>query len=254
LLFVYFAKRCVWRRFNIIGRISPGHRWANFDTIRKVGKFCLYVIVIFATALFGGWLGNFVDMLIQSNQIELPGDWTVRHWLWIGGAVFGAIGYPMGWITINGHAFKLSRNDDNKKQQTQESLGNEPTEIDVPAKVFSSAAMFGLLGAFLGVSLGGSLLLIWFSLSMSPWPPAGWMESVSVKSADLSSVYLSSADQSAVDGSLQRNGGMTTSHPIAIYCFLGPVVLLGILGVFIGGVGAACGWIRDIPTKKRGTS
>ena len=160
----------------------------------------------------------------------------------------------MGWITINGHAFKLSPNDDNKKQQTQESLGNEPTEIDVPAKVFSSAAMFGLLGAFLGVSLGGSLLLIWFSLSMSPWPPAGWLESVSVKSAELSSADLSSADQSAVDGSLQRSGGMTTSHPIAIYCFLGPVVLLGTLGVFIGGVGAACGWIRDIPTKKRGTS
>lgn len=161
----------------------------------------------------------------------------------------GAIGYPMGWIKISGHAFKLSRNDDNKKQQTQESLGNEPTEIDMPAKVFSSAAMFGLLGAFLGVSLGGSLLLIWFSLSMSPWPPAGWLESVSIKFAD-----LSSADQSAVRGSLQRNGGMTTSHPVAIYCFLGPVVLLGTLGVFIGGVGAACGWIRDIPTKKRGPS
>jgi hypothetical protein len=241
---IYFAKRCVARRFDITGRISPGHGWANFETVRKAGKFCLYIIVIFATAFIGAWLGSFVDMLMQSNQIELPGDWAIRHWLWIVGAVFGAIGYPLGWITINGHTFRLSQNNDNKKQQTEERPKNERTEIDVPAKVLPSAAMFGLVGAFLGLSLGGILLLIWFSLSMSPWPPDGWLESVFVKSADVS----------APRGSLDRDGGFATENPFAVYCFLGPIVLLGTLGVFIGGVGAACGWIRDIPTKKRSSS
>ncbi len=219
----------------------PEYGWANPETALKAGKVYLYVIVIFATAFIGAWLGSLGDMLLLSIKMELPGGWAVRHWLWIGGAVLAAIGYPLGWITINGYAFSFSKKDHNKKQETETTSTSEPQEFGAPAKVLPSAAMFGFFGAFLGLFLGGSLLLIWFSLSMSPWPPEGWLESLSAESADLS----------APRGSRGREGGLTTRHPIAMYCFLGPIVVLGTLGVFIGGVGAACGWVKDVPTKKR---
>lgn len=229
----------------ITGRIDSDFGLSVFKTVLKIGKFYAYVIVIFAAAFICAGLGSFVDMLVQAIKIELPGSWPVRHWLWIGGAVFGAIGYPLGWIAVDGHKFRsfqngLDREQDSNEPDSEQDYGMDENEIEVPSRVLPTAAMFGLLGAFMGLFLGGSLLLIWFSLSMSPWPPAGWLESVSAKSADLSSPH----------GSPDRESGFTTSYPVAIYCFLGPIALLGILGVFVGGVGSACGWIKDVKKKK----
>ena len=222
--------------FNISGRTGKEHGLKIFEQVMNVGKLCVCIIVVFATAFIAALIGSFVDMLLQTAQIDLPGDWPVRYWMWIGGAIIGAVGYPLGWITINGKKFSFSRNDENEEQEIESEISSTESKVELPAKVIPTAGFFCLVGSFLGLFVGGSLLLVWFSLSMSPWPPEGWLESVSAKAVDLS----------APRGSLERDGGMTTQNPIAIYCFVGPIAILGLLGFFVGGIGAACGWVKDV--------
>lgn len=205
-----------------------------------IAKVFQYVFAMLLVALIAAWLGSLGDVLLLFFKIELPGGWAVRHLMWIGGALLAAIGYPLGWIEINGRKFELFDKKNKKSQKPEEPKADDELQDEgTPSKILPSALFFGFVGALLGLMLGGSLLLIWFSLAMSPWPPGEWLESLSARAPD----------PSAPPGSLDREGGLTTSHPAAIYCMLGPIVLLGILGVLVGGVGAAFGLVKDPPRE-----
>jgi hypothetical protein len=67
---------------------------------------------------------------------------------------------------------------------------------------------------------GGSLMLLWFSLTLSPFGPESWNASLSL--TDLS-----------VNQSRHRHA-MATNHPIAFYAFFGPIVLGAIAGAVMG--------------------
>jgi hypothetical protein len=68
------------------------------------------------------------------------------------------------------------------------------------------------------------LMMCWFSLSMSPFAPGGWLDAIDFVS----------------DAETRRQGGMglTTSNPIAISLAISPALILGTLA-FVGGAVAS---------------
>lgn len=152
-----------------------------------------------------------------------------------------------GWFVGAGLAFfgTVTQNQKLKKRSFQVSVDHEDEpENPAPKKrkkkrrtkpsgILSSIAFFGFAGGFLGLMLGGSLVMFWFSLSYSPFAPAGWASSVSV-------------EQRQEPGSGQTKSMMTTNHPVAFYLFGTPIVLGITAGALAGGVGAAMGKVEDI--------
>ncbi|QDT99572.1 hypothetical protein [Gimesia aquarii] len=152
-----------------------------------------------------------------------------------------------GWFVGAGLALfgTVTQNQKIKKRSFQVSVDHEDEpETPAPKKwkkkrrtkpsgILSSIGVFSLFGGFLGLMLGGSLLLFWFSLTYSPFAPAGWASSVSV-------------EQRQEPGSGQTKSMMTTNHPVAFYLFGTPIVLGITAGALAGGIGAAMGKVEDI--------
>lgn len=211
--------------------LKQGDRLFEFSFL--IVKCYQYVVVVFLGALIGGWLGSAGDLAIRFLEIESPV--VVRHACWIALGIITAVGYPLGWVKVNGKRFKLFED----KARTKSREKDIPQEKGEPSKIIPSALFFALVGAFIGLMFGGSLTLTWFSVAISPWPPEGWLEAVS----------SSGPDVTAAIGSMEREGGMTTDHPIAAWLFFGPILTLAAMGLVIGAVGAAMGWITEPPKK-----
>ncbi|MEQ8855220.1 hypothetical protein [Gimesia sp.] len=191
--------------------------------------------LVFAN-LFG--LGAFLIQEIGSDNqraasLELYRWWMhCGWWVGVGLALTGAV---------------------TRKRATQTKTAGEQTTADADAEsadlatpesgkwktvgkrsgVLSSIAFFGCAGGFAGLMLGGSLLLLWFSLAYSPFAPAGWAGSVKV-------------EQRANGHLIENERVMTTTHPVALYAFGVPIGLGATAGAIIGGVGAALGKVEDV--------
>jgi hypothetical protein len=63
------------------------------------------------------------------------------------------------------------------------------------------------VGAVLGMAVAAQLVLIWFSIAVSPFAPQGWARSI--------------------------YGVMNTKHPLAFLLFLGPIVLFALVGAIL---------------------
>lgn len=152
-----------------------------------------------------------------------------------------------GWFVGAGLAFfgTVTQNQKIKKRSFRASADHEDeSEEPVPKKrkkqrrskpsgILSSIGFFSFFGGFLGLMLGGSLLLFWFSLTYSPFAPAGWASYVSV-------------EQKQEPRTGHTKSMMTTKHPVAFYLFGAPIVLGITVGVLAGGVGAAMGKVEDV--------
>jgi hypothetical protein len=101
-----------------------------------------------------------------------------------------------------------------------------------PCGVLGSIGVGSLAGALLGLFLGGSLLLLWFSITYSPFAPAEWVESVSL-------------EKQPIDGALRERRVATTRHPIALYAFVGPIVVGAAAGGLLAGTDTAIQKFRD---------
>jgi hypothetical protein len=93
-----------------------------------------------------------------------------------------------------------------------------------PRGVLASAGVGALCCGLLGAMLGGSFLLLWFSLAYSPFSP-GWDKSLALK-----------RDQNS--SGMRRHWVHTTSHPVALFAFFGPIAAGAVSGAVIGGVGS----------------
>lgn len=88
--------------------------------------------------------------------------------------------------------------------------------------LLASVGWGGVFGALIGAMFGGTLVLLWFSLTYSPFAPQSWVGSVSVERQ-----RTTSARQESV---------LTTDHPVVFYAFGVPIVLGATAGAVLGGV------------------
>ncbi|MBN73010.1 MAG: hypothetical protein CME32_27460 [Gimesia sp.] len=191
--------------------------------------------LVFAN-LFG--LGAFLIQEIGSDNqraasLELYGWWMhCGWWVGVGLALTGAVTRKRSTQTKTVGEQTTADADTESADLARPESGKWKT-VGKRSGVLSSIAFFGCAGGFAGLMLGGSLLLLWFSLAYSPFAPAGWASSVKV-------------EQRA--GSLlpENKEVMTTTHPVALYAFGVPIGLGATAGAIIGGVGAALGKVEDV--------
>lgn len=189
--------------------------------------------LVFAN-LFG--LGAFLIQEVGSDSQRAASVEPYRWWM------------HCGWFVGVGLALTgaVTRKRASSKQTVdpQTKADKESTDLATPESgkrkktgkrsgILSSIAFFGLAGGFAGLMLGGSLLLLWFSLAYSPFAPAGWAGSVKV-------------EQRANARFIENERVMTTTHPLALYAFGLPIAVGATTGAILGGVGAALGKVEDV--------
>lgn len=193
--------------------------------------FITYVFVVLLLGFLGGWVGNFANIGLQF----LGDGWVRGHeWGWTIGAVFALVGWPLGWVTLNGKQgwlpkrrklFRMARGRRRRKTEP------EP-DIHSLLGVARISALLAALGIGLGLAGGLMLALGWFSLSMSPVAPDEWFESVEYHRRE--------------PGELQAHrdhdtphGAMTSDHPMLAWLVLTPPAILGLLGAVLGAIDGA---------------
>lgn len=143
-----------------------------------------------------------------------------------------------GWVlgvvvALTGVIVKMRRKSRKKSARKQKSRGDaaeqnadsqQITQTGRRLGFLASTALGGLGGSLVGGMFGATLILLWFSLTYSPFAPQGWGSSVSV-------------ERRRVTASGRREPVLTTDHPVAVYAFGIPFVLGGIAGAVFGGVG-----------------
>ena len=87
----------------------------------------------------------------------------------------------------------------------------------------ASTALGGLGGALLGGMLGGTFLLLWFSIAYSPFAPRLWVSSLTV-------------ERQRAGSSVRIEPVTATNHPTAQIAFGAPLLLGAITGAVFGGV------------------
>ena len=199
--------------------------------------------VIWMTAL-GGFLGANLAGVIGSSffvpenkavyvQPWVHGGWCVGALLAPGGAIAGKLRMQSG----SGFSFQ-KKNTDEDEPRSDENTSETPTahqnaeESSKQSGVLSAAGGLGLIGGFVGVIFGCSLLVFWFSLATSPFAPSGWASSVEVKRERVKQGQIAQPVS-------------TTNHFVALYLVLVPAAIGLTTGVVGGGVGAAFGKVRD---------
>lgn len=209
-------------------------------TLGKLFAKCYGLLLVVAVGglvfanLFG--LGAFLVQEISSDHQRAPATEPFQWWMhcgWLVGVGLALVG-----------AFTKKRTSKKRSAARQAETDNEPEDLATPESgkwntvgkrsgIFSSIAFFGFAGGFAGLMLGGSLLLLWFSLAYSPFAPAGWASSVNV-------------EQRANSRLVENQEVMTTTHPVALYAFGIPIALGVAGGAVLGGVGAAMGKVEDV--------
>jgi len=195
-------------------------------------KLVCYVFFILAFALAGAYFGSFVDPLLRHIGQEGVGHGRCAGWML--GALTAAIGLPMGWVKIGGKRFSFPRRAPRrrkkilprvrKRKASEDGQGDEPTRV---GEVFKTGGTLGLIGSVCGLFLGAYLVVIWFSLAMSPFAPGGWFESITFEQdSHRETTPLARQDEPAMS--------MSTKNPVAWYFFLSPVVILGAVGAISG--------------------
>lgn len=107
-----------------------------------------------------------------------------------------------------------------------------------PLGIFGSAGVGGLIGGFLGLMLGGSFLLLWFSITYSPLAPTAWISSLSLERQPIRSAG-------------RKEPVVTTDNPVALYAFFGPIALGAATGVLLCGIGTA---VEELKSRRGSTA
>ena len=195
----------------------------------KIGALVVKGYVLLLTMAVGGLFGanvfGFFALLvtfITSDRTHAP-DTTITTWCAHGGWFIGVGVALLGSIMQRRKAAK-SRSRHAEQHHTKQGWPAAKGRLESagePMGVLSSTFWGGLIGGIGGFVLGMSFLLLFFSITYSPFSPKGWVSSVHVERPET--------------GSTEEGYMMTTNHPVAIYAVFVPPAL----GVVSGGL--ACG-------------
>ncbi len=189
----------------------------------------LLLLVTAAGALAGanifGVLAGLATELFSDGHHAPKSD--LYMWGVHGGWCIGAGIAFVGAILKHRRSKKRDSDDPLKKRSWIQSSRTKPSGI------LSSIGSFGVVGGILGLLVGGSFALLWFSVAYSPFAPKDW--ATSIKSMPNPKV-----------GAVREFSWVATSHPVAVYAFGAPIVLGVTAGAIVGGVGAAMGKVEDI--------
>jgi len=202
-----------------------------------------YFFLILLSGLVGAYAGTFVDALMQNAS------GMARHWGWILGAVVAAIGAPFGWVSFGSDgksrrsifALPMQRiRTSSKGARSGITAGRER-----PMGAFKAAAAGGFLGLLAGGALGGTLLMVWFSIAMSPFAPTAWNRSVSLKKERPAYIHRD-----------RERANLSTKNPIPLTLFFGSVAVLGTAGAIAGAIFGLAGKATEAiePSAESATS
>jgi hypothetical protein len=200
---------------------------AALDWLFAIGQYLFGIAVI---SLIGAYLGLVVDAGLSFAGAAWVG--SARPVGWVLGAVFAAIGIPLGWIRSDGKRFSLpspravrkkisTRVDERRAKKT------EKHEFHRLRDILIGGAVVSVIGVIFGLMLGAFLLAGSLSFAMSPF----------ASSALFASVELDGKAEDDLPGYEPEEPGWTTvqiDQTFAAYLFFAPVVILGGLGALIG--------------------
>jgi hypothetical protein len=190
---------------------------------RKAGELLVQGYFLLLTVAVGGFVGAnfavFVPVIAEiffnpSGRATQPA--TYLRWIhagWLVGAAFALVGSVL-----------QRRRSMQRKSRTEHHSATSAEAVTTPRGVLASAGVGALCCGLLGAMLGGSFLLLWFSLAYSPFSP-NWDRTIAVE-----------RDRTFP----QRSGHWvhTTTNPIALGLFFGPMVAGAASGAVLGGVSA----------------
>ncbi len=150
--------------------------------------------VILATAV-GGLTGAYVFAKTSEIFYRILGGTadrtdSITWWQYFGWILVGGVFLSMRIYQIRNPSVSLTNVAAeqlvNLKQQGDEQEDQPPPEISAepaaqPLSPRSEVLIIIFLGGFMGALMGVSLLLIWYSLTWSPFFPAGDSDSISIK-------------------------------------------------------------------------
>lgn len=180
--------------------------------------------LLLALAAGGLFFANFVGLIVGAVTFgaeKAPDPRTLAWWIhggWILGVGVALVGTVMNRI----HRRSSPRGESRARSGKSRSRSFRKPPRGRRHGFVASTLLGGCGGALLGLLLGGSLLLIWFSLTYSPFAPQEWVASVEVERRRVDRPY--------------HQSGLSTDHPIAMYAFGAPIALGAAAGAVLGGV------------------
>jgi hypothetical protein len=195
----------------------------------KLGRLLVQGYGLLVSVACGGFLGANLaafapainEFFIHPQSRATPPE-IYRRWIH-GGWLVGA-GFAFVASLLEARRRHSGRRPAKRKPDNQSSLQSDHHPRSLPGAAALGAAGGGLLGAM----LGGTLLLLWFSLAYSPFSPAEWGSSVTLETNRM--IPRSS-------GSPRGWAVHTTNHPVALYLFLVPTLAGAASGALLAGVG-----------------
>lgn len=186
-----------------------------------------YLFMILLAGLVGAILGGFLDAAFGVRTA------TARSWGWIVGAVIAAIGYPLGYVTFGGQKKALPfRFAERKTTRSPFRSSRRQQQLGIWKSTWSGA----LAGLIVGLLAGGALVMIWFSIALSPFAPEAWLRSSRSRAS------------MAADSEIS----VGTRHPMPVALFFGSAATLAIAGGLGGLIFAVVSKVRGTDEKKRG--
>ena len=192
------------------------------DAIVRVGKAYWYVVTIFIGAMVAAILAGYI-----AGFVPLPKAGTaqrIRDIAWIAGALVVAIGTPLGWVRVSMPGVSYRKNPPAEEDSSPPPAPGPPDRS--AAFALRSGLFMALAGAFVGLVVGGTLAIVWLSISMGPLAPVEWLRSITFR-----------ADSAG------------TSNPIPVALWFGTIAAFGALGFVFGLVGARMGWVTSSSSK-----
>lgn len=185
--------------------------------IVRVIKGYWYVVTIFIGALVAALIIG-----TAAAWLPLPQGWTakrVAHVAWIAGALFVAIGQPLGLVSFSiGTTRKV-------KEQPPEPAPSPPDRSLRYA--LQTGRFMAIVGALSGLLLGGTLAVVWLSIANGPFAPDAWAGTLA-----------------------RRNFGLSTDNPVPVMTVFGSIAVLALIGFVFGVIGAPRGWVTSKSIKR----
>jgi hypothetical protein len=196
-----------------------------------VGKTALKIYGLLWLTAVGGILGANLSatigtlFFIAENKGVHVQPWA--HYGWYGGTALFFMGAILGKLRfINGTALggrsKPSANS-SAATEANDATAKTSSQSDKQSSILGFIFACGLAGGFLGLLLGGSLLVFSISYAYSPFASQKAVSSVEVVE-----------EQTA--GTAIRRHVIQSNHPVTLYLCLTPAVLGAIAGAVGGGV------------------
>ena len=165
---------------------------------------------------------GFVATAIHFGGETAPDTAAAKTWMHIGW-VFGVCIALLGAVVQMRKRRAKQSGGEASEETGQEQEPRQASQEGRRHGLFASAAWGAFFGALLGTALGVTFILLWFSITYSPFAPKDWVESVSV-------------ERQRVGTSGREEPVSTTGHPVALIAFGVPVAFGTIAGAVFGGV------------------